>query len=333
MIEEAEWERAHMPDPEKIRQHVLQREIDRARHSPPLTDIWSARSLNALLRHLIAQQKEGAHGPNVPLSDEILAHVNLTAGGPVSLLKDNGNLKWPKCLQRGVFKEDRDKLSKLMKTAFQRVKSNEKPENATLKDLQLSLRKLKIPSTTMWTDLRRTNSSRPIVTCVTSRTRSGLEGSQVANGFNGNWKPTGRSVAELVRFMHDKGLRFAPATSKDEAAYVALYHALAAFDAGLPRPNATTNPLGGYGALLGENFNLEGAEELLTALLADPKQAKQPALWRQAARLAERRKQYDAALQRLWQALELDRAGRAILPRCDAISPGFWNWHSGARKS
>jgi hypothetical protein len=33
--------------------------------------------------------------------------------------------------------------------------------------------------------------------------------------------------------MAEQGLRFAPATPKDEPAYLALYHALAAFDAGM----------------------------------------------------------------------------------------------------
>ncbi|MGH7221974.1 MAG: hypothetical protein ACRELF_01970, partial [Gemmataceae bacterium] len=307
-IEETEWERDHMPDPEKIRQKTLERELDRYRHSLSPTDIWSARSLNALLRHLIAQQKEGARGPNVPLSDEILAHVNLTVGGDVSLLMDNGNLKWPECLQRGDFKKDRDNLSKLMKTAFQRVKSNEKPEDATLKDSQFSLRKLKDSlnnNVDSFTPDEFIEAAR-YLRCV-KNTITALKNPNFANVFNGTWKPTGRSVAELVRFMGDKGLWFAPATPKDEAAYVALYHALTAFDAGLPRSNATTNPLGGYATLRVENFDPEGAERLLAALLADPKEAKQPALWRQAARLAERRKQYDSALQRLWRALELDR--------------------------
>jgi len=35
-------------------------------------------------------------------------------------------------------------------------------------------------------------------------------------------------VAEMVKFMADKGLWFAPATPGDEPAYLALYHALAA---------------------------------------------------------------------------------------------------------
>ena len=35
-------------------------------------------------------------------------------------------------------------------------------------------------------------------------------------------------MAEMVKFIADKGLWFAPATPGDEPAYLALYHALAA---------------------------------------------------------------------------------------------------------
>jgi hypothetical protein len=53
----------------------------------------------------------------------------------------------------------------------------------------------------------------------------------VSNHFDGYWAPQARSVAELVQFMAEKGLRFAPAAPGDEPAYTALYHALAAYDA------------------------------------------------------------------------------------------------------
>jgi hypothetical protein len=67
-----------------------------------------------------------------------------------------------------------------------------------------------------------------------------LKDRNVSNYFNDNWRPRGKSVAELVKFMADKGLQFAPATPSDEPAYLALYHALAAFDAGMPRVATTS---------------------------------------------------------------------------------------------
>jgi len=76
------------------------------------------------------------------------------------------------------------------------------------------------------------------------QTVTALKDRNVSNYFNDNWRPRGRNVAELVKYMGEKGLWFAPATPSDEAAYLALYHALAAFDAGMPRV-ATTSGSGG----------------------------------------------------------------------------------------
>jgi hypothetical protein len=95
MIEEAEWERAHMPDPEKIRKRTLERELTTARASPPPTDIWSGRALNALLRHLITQLGDGAKGPRIPLSEDVTKHINPRVGdstGNVALLKNKGGI-------------------------------------------------------------------------------------------------------------------------------------------------------------------------------------------------------------------------------------------------
>jgi hypothetical protein len=66
-------------------------------------------------------------------------------------------------------------------------------------------------------------------------TITALKDRNVINHINGAWTPQGKNVAELVQFMRDKGLWFAPATPSDEPAYTALYYALAQFDAGMPR--------------------------------------------------------------------------------------------------
>jgi hypothetical protein len=62
-----------------------------------------------------------------------------------------------------------------------------------------------------------------------------LQDPKVGKQFQDDWKLKTRDVAQLVKHMREKGLLFAPATEKDQAAYVALYHALAAFDDSLRR--------------------------------------------------------------------------------------------------
>jgi hypothetical protein len=53
----------------------------------------------------------------------------------------------------------------------------------------------------------------------------------VSHYFDNSWSSRGKTVTELVKFMSDNGLVFAPAAPGDEHAYRALYIALAAFDA------------------------------------------------------------------------------------------------------
>jgi hypothetical protein len=248
-IEQAEYERAHMPDPEKIRQEQLARELDRARVSPPLTEIWSGKSLNTLLRNAISQQSQGARGPHIALNEDTLKSINPTAGdtrGNIGLLKDNGNLQWPQPLTGELFKEAREDLSRRMKQAVQTVTAgNKSPDESTLADMQADLKRLNETvdasvsslSLDQYTEAKRY--LRQVGNAVTA-----LRDRNVSNYFNDNWRLRGKSVAELVKFMADKGLWFAPATPGDEPAYLALYHALAAFDAGMPRV-ATTNGTGG----------------------------------------------------------------------------------------
>jgi hypothetical protein len=249
-IEQAEYERAHMADPEKIRQEQLARELDRARVSPPLTEVWSGRSLNTLLRNAISQQSQGVRGPSIPVSEDVLKSVNPTAGdtrGNVGLLKDNGNLQWPQALQGEACKKAREDINRRMKQAVQTVTAgNKSPDESTLADMQADLKRLNeavdgsvnVLSPDQYIEAKRYLSQ--VGNAVTA-----LRDRNVSNYFNDNWRIRGKSVAEVVKFMADKGLWFAPATPGDEPAYLALYHALAAFDAGMPHVVTTsgdTNP-------------------------------------------------------------------------------------------
>jgi hypothetical protein len=239
-IEQAEYERAHMPDPEKIRQEQLRRELDHARVSPPLTEVWSGRSLNTLLRHLIAQQGQGVRGPLVPLNEDTLKSINLTPGDSranAGLLKDSAGLQWPQPLQAEIFKEPREDLNRRLKEAVNTVRSgNGTPDPATINDLDADLKRLQetldanVSALSLDQYIEANRYLRQVGNAVTA-----LKDRNVSNYLNGSWSAKARNVAELVKYMADKGLWFAPATPGEEAAYLALYHSLAAFDAGMTR--------------------------------------------------------------------------------------------------
>jgi hypothetical protein len=239
MIEEAEWERQHMPDPEKIRQQALERELNRARSTPPLQDIWDGTALNALLRYLIAQQGQGMKGPNVPLSEDTLDHINPTVGGTranVGLLRNNAELHWPLALQRELFKDPREKINALLRDAYKSAANGTKPDSSTISDLRHSYDTLK---KTLSSNVDQLTPDEYIEANKylndVNRAIDGLKSAGVGRLLDGSWKNKVHNVAELVQFMRENGLWFAAATPRDTAAYVSLYNSLASFDRGMQR--------------------------------------------------------------------------------------------------
>jgi hypothetical protein len=237
-IEQAEWERSRLPDPETVRQEQLARALDRARVSPPLTEIWSGEPLNVLLRNLAARQSQRDHGPNVPLSEEVLESINLAAGdtrGHVGLLKD-GPLQWPRPLDGEAFQKGREAVNRGLRHAVKAVQLKGRPDRGTLKALRADLKELRERLDASVHALSPDESIQAArYLKLVGNTVTALEDPNVFNHFNGNWTARGENVSELVNFMAEKGLRFAPAAPGDEPAYLALYHALAAYDAGVTR--------------------------------------------------------------------------------------------------
>jgi hypothetical protein len=68
------------------------------------------------------------------------------------------------------------------------------------------------------------------------KTTKVLQDPNAGNHFNKTWTAQGNTVADLVRGMAAKGLKFAPAARGDEAAYIALHHALLLHDFRLHNP-------------------------------------------------------------------------------------------------
>jgi hypothetical protein len=64
-----------------------------------------------------------------------------------------------------------------------------------------------------------------------------------AGYFSPTYSPKVKTVQELVRYMTKNDLRFAPATTGDEAAYLVFYRALASYDvsANLQQGSPATN--------------------------------------------------------------------------------------------
>jgi hypothetical protein len=221
------------------RVRALQVALDRARRDPSLSEIASGRPLNVLLANASAQLARGRRGPDVPLNDEVLARINVSAKpeGDIGLLRDDGRLKWPASLQGAAFAEVRTQMNVLMAEAVRQARSGEPVTAAVLEELGAGLQQLKDAvrghigemSPAEYVEAVRYLSG--LSECVKA-----LGDPKVSNYFDKTWSARGRTVAELVQNM--AGLYFAPAVPGDEIAYRALHRALVTFDAGLTAADA-----------------------------------------------------------------------------------------------
>ena len=239
--EEYERERRNMPNPEDIRQREIEISVSRARHDPPLTELLSGKSLNDLFGHLANQQaKPGFVAPNTSLDAIDLAQINLApaneAGniGLVKNLKKGEKLSWPSPLIGAAYAEARDKLDARLSNAVELLRTNRTVPASDIQDLEESVKKMVDTLNNSIGDLspsqyiaakRYLNQVQDAVTAMNSP--------GAVNYFNGTWSARGKSVDELVRYMKDKGLKFAPATPGSDGAYRALHYALIAYDANM----------------------------------------------------------------------------------------------------
>jgi hypothetical protein len=237
LADEARYERNNLPTEQELRDGDRARALDRARKDPPLTDILSGRALNDLYRHLAGEQDESRPSPDVRLREDVVKKINLAPRGSranAGLLKDGGKLRWPLPLQGKEYQDARTSLQRAIEGAVRQVKSNKPVEPGTLKDMNASLRRLdrtlrdNVPELSPSEYIGALRYLGQVGNAVTA-----LSDTQVATYCNQDWVREGKDVGGLVRYMAENGLEFAPAVPGDEAAYAALYHALAAFDARL----------------------------------------------------------------------------------------------------
>jgi hypothetical protein len=244
-IEQRQWELAQQPDPEEERQKDMYRALNRARNNPPSVEIWSGDALNSILTALQGAQLRGIRGPLVPLSPDLLRHINVSTGvtrGSTGLLREGGKLSWPFILRQPMFNANRAAIEKPLTAAVRQAPSGE-VDVTTLNNLDAALNQFQTDVDAKIADLT------PDQYVQASRYLRELRGSfnvlkqsDVAKYFSPTATAQGNNVAELVAHMTNNGLRFAPATSGDETYYTALHSALVAYDNGIAQLVARPGP-------------------------------------------------------------------------------------------
>jgi hypothetical protein len=244
-IQQRQWELAQQPDPEEERQKDMHRALMRARNNPPAVEIWSGDALNAMLTAVQGAQARGIKGPLVPLSPDLVRHINVTTGvtrGSTGLLKAGGKLSWPYALRQPTFDGDRSAIDKALRDAISQAASGE-VNFTTLNALNEGIKQFEASVDAKIADL--TPDQYVDATRYLKELKGGfnvLKQSDVAKFFSPQGTAQGNNVAELVAHMTANGLKFAPAVSGDESFYTALYQDLVAYDSGIATLVARPGP-------------------------------------------------------------------------------------------
>jgi hypothetical protein len=193
----------------------------------------SARVLNTLLEDLQKLPLD-LRGPDVALAKEVIPGINFSPGnrsGNPGLLKKE--LSWPPALQGPEFQAQRELIASMIPAAMQQA-ANGKVDGAVLEnmkdaasDMQSGLsRNLKCESISPNQHIE----AKRFLDQMDDALKV-LQQPDAGKYFSGAYSAEGKTVAELVRSMTAKGLKFAPPVD-DEAAYLALYRALVSYHAG-----------------------------------------------------------------------------------------------------
>jgi hypothetical protein len=210
-------------------------------------EIWSGKSLNVLLQNLkkFADAKLPIAASSI--DEDTLKHLNVTAKyGNLGLLRNNGAINWPVALADPdlTSKEERKRIEKETQRLFRQA-TNDKVDGATLLNLQNKMEEIRelliknvnrIP-TPQYMEAKR------FLNDFDSALRALREGDAAPYfDFQSKFASAPRTADELVRYMAKAGLKFAPATNGDEAAYQAVHDALVGWSVALENLVAAATP-------------------------------------------------------------------------------------------
>jgi hypothetical protein len=198
-------------------------------------EIASAKALNVVLDDAGKFPDRKLAANPAMLSEDVLGQLNVTASHfSLGALRNDGKIRWPMAMQDSV---PRDQQQALEAQAQALVKGalNGKFDPNVYRDYSAAVEKI-------GDDLaKRVNEIGGQQYLEAKRFVSDLKDAGVAleKGEARNqaqyqkFVAGGKSVHDVVDFMISKGLRFAPATAQDEAAYRAFHAALVAYDVAL----------------------------------------------------------------------------------------------------
>jgi len=242
MFDEWLYERANTPSLQDELERIQKQDLRRSRFDPPKTEIWSAKALNDVLEDLKRVDRNKVPGGNATIDEDVLKRINVTSGkGNINLgvLKNKGELDWALALRDESLGEEgrelRQQIQSLVKTAYANAKANQPADPGTIKEIRASIAKLEGALRNHINELG--YSQYTDAKTYLAQLKEGvnlLQDRNAADYINGKYSLAnlkgGNTVGEVVKYMQDNGLQFAPAVDGEQASYNALQRALANYD-------------------------------------------------------------------------------------------------------
>ncbi len=228
-LEYVKWERDFIWNWQREEERkIIAFEDERARERPAFTEILSGGMLNILLRQL-SKNSRSADAPSRPIKDEWLEHINFTGtGGHTGLLRQK-ELSWPVLLQDDRLGETRAAIERHLETA-RREAGMGKVSGKTIEQLLDLHHRLEDERTELLKQSKAFGLRHHIAagrfTKELNQALILLEDPKEAKFLLGA-RPNAKTVAELMQYMRENGLTFAPASEGSGRHYLSLYAEMA----------------------------------------------------------------------------------------------------------
>jgi hypothetical protein len=239
-FDEMMYEKMRTPAPAVVREEQRQNQLARARNTPPLAEIASGEALNVLLNDLQrTQARYGLAGPQIPLDEDLVKHLNVTTTGNNSgsneLFKPGGIPEWPNAFADAAFEGNKKAIAGALYD-LSKAQENGRVDVAKAGQARRSLagakemlygRRFQTPFRDYVDGLEFLQKLEDAVALLS---KPGAK-----NFLNGTYAAKGNTVGELTEYMIDKGLKFAKATPGYEPYYESLYQRLSSYDLAISR--------------------------------------------------------------------------------------------------
>lgn len=219
------YEKANTPTYTETLTKEKQQILNRLMNFPTKSEVADGATLNTMLPLLQSLSSSGAPGPPVPIPQSMVNELNISNSGTASIgmLRDGGRVDWPVAI-KGKYQQSLDKLLPEAYAAAGKgtltpklMKSVRTEMDALRQDMRDQLQKDEIDSSSYIQCIEFYNALQSSI--------NALERPDARKQIAGSYSPRARNVQELVDFMTDNGVKFAPATPGNENAYQVVHDA------------------------------------------------------------------------------------------------------------